>query len=232
MSGAFTQEKILDAAELLFAENGISSTSVRAITSQAGVNLASLNYHFGSKSALVDAVYERRLEPLNKERISLLNAVEARASSAPSLEEILECLVGPPLRLAYTPERGGREFMRLMARGYTEPGDFFERHILHHFSQVIRRFSQAFQRVLPEVPGEQLHWKLHFVIGAMAHTMGCAVVELMSLDSPNKHPDLKDPGSHPPQPLAVETIIERLVEFSAAGIRARDETGVTEAGEA
>ena len=92
-----TKIRILDAAESLFAEHGFAATSLRAITRHANVNLAAVHYHFGSKEGLVEAVFSRRLGPLNQERLELLDAVEARGGE---LEDVLRALIGPALRLS------------------------------------------------------------------------------------------------------------------------------------
>ena len=119
MSRENTRGKILDAAEALFAEHGFSATSVRAITTKAEVNLAALNYHFGSKDAVIDAVFSRRIAPLNQERLRLLDQLEKKSGdTVPGLEDLLSALLGPAIRLAADPELGGERFMRLMGRAH------------------------------------------------------------------------------------------------------------------
>src|ERR1700675_3517531 len=100
-TSADTKTRILDAAELLFMEHGFEATSLRSLTSAAGVNLAAVNYHFGSKEELFEAVLTRRLDPMNQERIELLTRVEREASGrALSCEKILFAMLIPALRLA------------------------------------------------------------------------------------------------------------------------------------
>jgi len=112
-----TKERILDAAERLFAVTGFEATSLRNITAEADVNLAAVNYHFGSKEKLTEAVFSRRLEPMNRERIALLDALEAHGGpDSRNLEAIVEAFVGPPLRMSRDPERGGPAFMRLLGK--------------------------------------------------------------------------------------------------------------------
>jgi AcrR family transcriptional regulator len=90
-----TRERILDAAEREFAENGLQATSLRTITAAAEANLASVNYHFGSKDGLVKAVFARRLEPLNEARLALLADCESSAGGEPPrLERVVEALAG------------------------------------------------------------------------------------------------------------------------------------------
>ena len=78
-----TKDRILDAAESLFMEHGFEATSLRSITAAAGVNLAAVNYHFGSKEELFQAVLTRRLDPMNQERVDLLDRFERDAAPAP-----------------------------------------------------------------------------------------------------------------------------------------------------
>src|SRR5439155_8021124 len=100
MKPTATRERILDAAERLFAERGYDGASLRAITGQARVNLAAVNYHFRSKRALMRAVLARLLEPLNEKRLALLETcMAARANGPPALERHVEALVAPALRM-------------------------------------------------------------------------------------------------------------------------------------
>ncbi len=222
MAGEDTREKVLNAAEELFSEHGFSATSVRAITTQAGVNLAALNYHFGSKDAVVDAVFERRIGPLNRERLRLLEDAEARSGQeGPTLEDILRAFLAPAIQWASDPGSGGERFMKLMGRGHSESGDFFSKVIARQFAEVFRRFSRAFRKVLPDLPPEEYFWRIHFVIGAMAHTMahsatlryletlqseGVTVEEGLSIDKVT----LNDP----------DAVLSRLIRFAVAGLQA------------
>ena len=207
MTTGDTKERILDAAETLFAEKGFAGTSLRTITRAAGVNLAAVNYHFGSKEALIDAVYARRLEPLNRERLARLDACEAETGeAAPPLERILEAFVGPPLRLRRNPA-GGQHCMRLLGRLYTEPDERLRAFIFEQFAEIKRRFGAAFQRALPHLPAAELFWRMHFVIGALAQTMADPQrLEVLS-------GGLCDPHD-------VEGTLDRLIPFLAAGLRA------------
>jgi AcrR family transcriptional regulator len=219
---AETKERILDAAEELFSENGFAATSVRSITSRAGVNLAALNYHFGSKDAVVDAVFERRIGPLNRERLRMLDRLESEAGSAgPSLEDVLRAFLEPAIRLVTDPDRGGSKFMKLMGRGHSESSDFFRDMISKHFLEVFLRFEKVFRRILPDLPVQEFVWRMHFVVGAMAHTMahGLSLYDLEVLRSKGSETFSR----LTPEELGemdVDSILERLIRFSAAGLRA------------
>src|SRR5574340_767840 len=97
---AGTKDRILDAAERLFAEHGFNGTSLRMITAAADVNLAAVNYHFRSKETLIEAVYKRRIGPANEKRLRMLDEYEAAAGDgAVPVENILRALVAPMLEL-------------------------------------------------------------------------------------------------------------------------------------
>lgn len=120
-----TRERILDVAELLFMTNGYEGTSMRVITSGAEVNLAAVNYHFGSKEALLREVFRRRLSWLNRERLHALDLLEAEAAGAPlKPSQILEAFFGTLLRIGEDSSLGGMTFLRLLGRTLTQPAEF------------------------------------------------------------------------------------------------------------
>jgi len=190
-----TKERILDTAERLFAENGYSATSLRSIIAAAGVNLASVHYHFHSKAELLDAVIRRRVEPINRERLQLLEECERAAGDEPPvLECLLAALLAPPLRMAREP--ASAIFIKLMGRVLSESdGELIRR----HFGDVFERFMGALGRALPYLPAEELLLRSHFAMGVMAHTL-CGRAAIFG----------------PP----VEVTTERMVAFIAGGLRA------------
>lgn len=203
-----TKERILDAAEQLFAECGFAATSLRTITAAAQVNLAAVNYHFHSKEALIRAVFARRLDLVNQQRLQLLEACQQGAGKGPPpLEEVLEAFFGPALRLGRGLAQSGINFQRLMGRMYAEPGEHFRSLLQEQFKEVAVRFRAALRRALPELPSVELYWRVHFMIGAMAHTL--AGVDYLQFVSEGQC-----------DPSDVEGTIHRLVVFLAAGLRA------------
>lgn len=207
---ADTKERILDAAEALFMEQGFTSTSLRTITARAGVNLAAVNYHFGSKDELIRAVFTRRLGPLNRERIALLDELEARAKgqSLP-VEEILEAFLMAGVRVARDARRGGALFIRLLGRAFTEPTGQVRQLLPEQFEESVARYKAALARALPQLPERELVWRLHFIFGAIAYTMGGSDV----LQLTARHP-LREEGND------AETMIRHLVRFLAGGLMA------------
>ena len=167
-----TKERILDAAETLFMEHGFEATSLRAITTAAGVNLAAVNYHFGSKEELFQAVLTRRLDPMNQERVDLLTKLEREAAHAPlPCDRILSAMFVPALKLARDPERGGKNFLRLLGRAYADPAPFIRKFLAAQYAVMISRFKAAFARALPDLPKKELSWRLHFIMGALSYTL-------------------------------------------------------------
>ena len=205
-----TKEKMLRAAESLFSEHGFSATSVRMITAEADVNLAAMHYHFGSKEKLIVELFAWRLDPLNRERLELLDQFEAEAGEEPpALEKILEAFVGPPIRLSRDPERGGALFMRLLGRAFTDPRDQTRQMVYDQFSPVIRRFTPALARVLPHLSPEELFWRFHFTVGAMAHT-------IYTMADEHQLHKLSGGVCHMAD---VDHTVDRLVPFLAAALR-------------
>jgi AcrR family transcriptional regulator len=167
-----TRSRILDAAEALFVEHGFEATSMRMITADAGVNLAAVNYHFGSKEALIQEVFRRRLTWLNRERLRVLDEYEKAARGAalkPS--QIVDAFFGTALKLAADEKHGGQLFMRLLGRTYTDPAQFVRTFLAEEYADVVDRFSAALFRALPDVPREEILWRFHFMLGAMAYAL-------------------------------------------------------------
>jgi AcrR family transcriptional regulator len=175
MSEADTRLRILDAAEVLFTEQGFEATTMRQITGAAAVNLAAVNYHFGSKDALIREVFSRRLTWLNQERLQELDRLEAKAGGMPlKPSQILEVFFGVALKMAADTEGGGRTFMRLLGRTYTKPSEFVRGFLAEEYAAVIARFRAALIKALPGVPGEEILWRFHFMLGAMYYAISGA----------------------------------------------------------
>jgi AcrR family transcriptional regulator len=163
-----TKSRILDAAESLFIECGYEAMSLRQITSRAEVNLAAVNYHFGSKESLIHSMLSRRLDQLNQERVKLLDRFDEMLGARLTCEHVLGAMFIPALRLSRDPRVGGKAFLRLLGRAYTDPSSFIRDFLNGHYASVAVRFFDAFQRALPHLPREELGWRLHFAIGALS----------------------------------------------------------------
>jgi AcrR family transcriptional regulator len=200
-----TRTKILDTAERLFAEEGFAATSLRTITAEAGVNLASVNYHFGSKEALLFAVLGRRIRPMNEVRLRLLDEIEAEAEdNAPDLEKVVRAFLEPAFEsLAAAAGDQGAKFVQLIGRTHVETNDKIQAMFVEQFKDVIHRFTSALNRIYPELSMEESRLRMFFVVGAMAHTLAWSQKIDWFLESKSTK----------------ESVNETLVQFVTAGIR-------------
>ncbi|HET6263263.1 MAG TPA: TetR/AcrR family transcriptional regulator [Usitatibacter sp.] len=208
-TSADTKTRILDAAESLFMEHGFEATSLRQLTSAAAVNLAAVNYHFGSKEELFQAVLTRRLDPMNQERIDLLERIEREAGGkALSCEKILFAMLIPALKLARDERRGGKNFLRLVGRAYADPAPFIRHFLSGQYAEMIGRYKEAFLKALPHLSRQELTWRLHFVMGALSYTLaGTDALKLFAqVAASDKDND--------------ELLLQRLAPFLVAGLKA------------
>ena len=202
-----TRTRILDAAEELFMQHGFEGTSMRLLTARAGVNLAAVNYHFGSKHALIEAVFRRRLDPMNQARLAGLEALEAQGRAA-APEAIIRAFLSPTLRLVEDAKGGGRNFTRLLGRAYTEPAKPIRQLIGQIYAPVMDRFKGALARALPQTPPEELVWRVHFMFGTFAYTLAATdTVQLIA-------------GCKPEDRYDARLLEERLTAFLNAGLNA------------
>ena len=198
-----TRTRILDAAEELFMLHGFEGTSMRLLTAQAGVNLAAVNYHFGSKDALIEALFRRRLDPMNEERIAALDRLEDF-----SAENIIRAFIRPSLRLIEDAKGGGRNFIRLLGRTYTEPAKAVRALIGQMYAPAMERYKAALERALPQMPRDELVWRMHFMFGTLAYTLAATdTVQLIAGCKPEDRHDAR-------------LLEERLTAFLAAGLHA------------
>jgi AcrR family transcriptional regulator len=186
----------MDTAVRVFAERGYAGASLRHIIAEAQVNLAAIHYHFGSKEELLDAVIAKKIQPVNAQRLELLAQVEARKGPVP-VEEILKAFLGPAMLVAAQ----DAEFPRMMGRLIGE--GLMPEIARKHFSEAGKRFLAALRRALPDLSEAELAWRVHFLIGAMAHCL-CTGPEgwqgMLTTDSPE--------------------MMKELVTFLSAGFRA------------
>ncbi len=205
MAQGDTKEKILDEAERLFADHGFAGTSLRDITAAAGVNLAAVNYHFGSKEELIKAVFERRIGPLNRERLQRLDHLERDAEDgAPPLDAVVEAFIEPPMRICC---EGGAVFMRLFGQTYSHPDAALTRIMVEQFREVAFRFSRAIHRTAPHLSEHEVFWRLVFMVGSMAHAL--ALTEMVPKIAGEQH-RIRD----------IEDFKQQLIPFLVAGLSA------------
>lgn len=204
---AETRKRVLEVAERLFAERGLDAVSIRDIIAAAGANLGAINYHFGTKDRLIEAVFERRLIPSTQERLRALEAVERAAGDRPpNLEAVLEAIFRPVVEEAMDSKRGGAAFGKLMARCFVDPHPVMEKVMHSHFAAVVKRFDAALMRAMPNLAPDDVFWRMHLLMGGLHQSL-----LLLGRNPP--------PGT-PVLDLDAETYIRRFVAFAAAAFRA------------
>lgn len=207
-----TRARILDAAERLFMAHGYDGTSMRQITGEAGVNLAAVNYHFGSKEALIQEAFRRRLNWLNEERMRALDELEATADGQPlKPSQIVDAFFGTMIRMAEDEERGGVIFLRLLGRTLTEPSDFIRAFLAHEYKTVVERYKEALFRSLPDVPKAEIVWRFHFMLGATSYAIAGTDALRLVTDWGIEAEDSED---------RLDRLLPRLISFLIGGLRA------------
>lgn len=200
-----TKSRILDIAEELFGERGLDRVSIRDITKKAKVNLAAINYHFGSKEDLIAAVFERRVVPVNEARLAALDEVERKAGkSGPKLEKILEALIRPTLQCCLKPSKGGQAFSKLFGRCLSEPSPEVEALLKKQFEPLVERMDAALMRALPKLSRSEIFWRMKFTYGALHHWL---------LTKDKFLPDWLEETD-------IEEQTQKLISYAAAGLRA------------
>lgn len=203
---AATKAAVFCAAERLFALHGFQNVSVRDITADAGVNLASVNYHFGSKDALLFEIFRRRTAELNRERARMLHEANDRNAGKPPVREILEALFAPPLKWA-SPDNDRRISVQFIIRSRSE-GTAEMREALTNDVSHLARFSDALIAACPDLPRETVYWRLHFCLG-MVHNNRFAEFDRLHVlsDGATREGD-------------VEALLKRMLDFAEAGFQA------------
>lgn len=210
---ADTRERILDAAEYLFMEHGFEATSMRMITGAAEVNLAAVNYHFGSKDQLIQEVFRRRLTWLNQERLRLLDELEVQAAGKPIKPSlIVDAFFGTLIRMAEDEALGGKTFMRLIGRTMTDPSGFIRAFFAEEYAGVVDRYKQALFKALPDVPKAEIVWRFHFMLGATSYAIaGTDALRIVT-----------DWGIEPSEAEdRLDKLLPRLMSFLLGGLRAQ-----------
>jgi AcrR family transcriptional regulator len=203
-----TKQVILDKAEELFASKGYKGTSLRMITTAAEVNLAAVNYHFGSKEGLVAAVIDRRIVPLNELRCQRLAEVVTQAESTttkPKLSDVLLAFIEPTLLLPESAP-GASNFVNLIGRAMADTDETARQIFLNHMGPAIQMFHDALAKALPEIPADILYWRLNFVIGALSHALRCIDKCPVPLDSA--------------EPRNAQHLVKLLLPFVNSGMEA------------
>ena len=208
MAQSDTVTRILDTAEVLFAERGFAETSLRNITSKARVNLAAVNYHFGSKKALIQAVFARYLDPFTQRFHTELDELEGQhAGRVIPLETLLETMATTVL--AVPAERNSlKVFMRLLGLAYSQAQGHLRRYIQQEYGDVFTRFSELVRKATPDLPDAERFWRLHFMLGTVIFT-------LSGLDALR---DIAEKDYH--EQVSVRDLVRRLLPVVVAAMNA------------
>ncbi len=204
-----TVSRILDTAETLFAEKGFSETSLRTITSKAKVNLAAVNYHFGSKKALIQAVFARYLDPFSERIDEEMNRLEAEYQDREiPLDVVLSTFTSSILTMPSPTRNGLSVFMRLLGLAYTQAQGHMRGYLQDQYGPVFFRFTAMVKNASSELPDVERFWRLHFMLGA-------AIFSMSSLDALKDIAE-KDFGEQ----TRVRDVVQRLIPFVSAGMSA------------
>jgi len=202
-----TKTKILNAAEVLFADKGFNGTSLREITSQAEVNLAAVNYHFGSKKELIKAVMSRYMNELSPRLESALHKL-CLDEVQPTLIEVFSAFLDPLLHLNTFKENGTSTFLQLLGRGFTDNQGFLRWFLTTQYPGVFTNFTQAVQKAYPELSKEEMFWRLHFTMGTIVFTMSSsdALIDIAQSDFERE--------------VDIAGVIKKVIPYVAAGVAA------------
>jgi len=198
-----TKDRILDAAERLFALHGFAGTSLRQITALVEVNSAAVNYHFGNKELLINEVFRRRMDIMNAQRLAQLAA--ARTAQPMTLEAVLAAFIEPALAMARD-RKGGGAFIRVIARAYAENNASLRKFLSVQYGHVQREFARAIAALAPHLDKHTLYWRLDFLAGSLTYAMS----EFGLI----KRPAGVSEATH--QARAAQ----QLIDYAAAGFRA------------
>jgi len=202
---AATRERLLDAAEALFADCGYNAVSMREIASHARVNLAAAGYHFGSKENLFVESLTRQMQPLNAKRLAALDALEARPTP-PSLAEVLRTFSRVMVEAASSDRETGRRLHRNLSRAFAESDEIAHAIFRHEMLPAAMRFLQAIMRACPALTLPAATHGLAMFAGCLVHTLRWAVSSPFPELCKNISPD-------------PDQLLDSLVAFGEAGFR-------------
>lgn len=208
INSAATRERIVETAERLFAELGFDGASLRCITREAGVNLAAVNYHFGTKEGLIKELMHRRFIPMNRRRLELLDRYRAEAGGGPvPLEKIFTAFLRPFFQTSAPGGKPDMVFMHMLSRAFSEKPKLIKSVYRRHFRHVRDKFTEALKETCPHLAEEDIHWRFHFALSLMMASM-----------AQRRRIEIISDGLYSADDI--ETMITRLIDFTCAGFRA------------
>ncbi|WOO41835.1 TetR/AcrR family transcriptional regulator [Rubellicoccus peritrichatus] len=210
MNATETRQRMLQEAEKLYSEHGFDGMSLRTLTSDAGVNLASVNYHFGSKKELVMAMFQERIMPMNEERLERLNKAREAGNGVASLEGIFDALLIPVAERAQVNGVLDMHFLKMVGRAISESDDFWHELFIRNFQELSKTFVEALAEALPDLPREDVEWRFHFAVSSMLGTLV-------------KHGQFARRMQGLGRSTDIESMFRRLRDFLCAGFRGQVE---------
>ena len=205
-----TRERLLDAAETLFAERGFKGTSMRAITNSAGCSVSAANYHFGSKESLLRETLRRHIEPINQSRIEKLDKIETSAAGKPlSIESILEAFLLPLFERRMASSANTNRYRQIAAQLFLNPPEITTPLKTEFFGSVSKRFLDALQRSLPQQSEEEVALHFQFCVGIMVHVMSGNLETAPNLELP----------PHKRSILSANPLLQNMIRFMADGLK-------------
>lgn len=206
-----TKQRVLRVAEALFADKGVENVSLRELTAAAGANLGAVNYHFGTKDVLVEAVFDALSARVNAERLAALDDVLATAASKkrkPAARAVLATFLRPYLQSV---NGEGALLAQLVLKHRVAPSEMTRRIIARHFDPMARRYVDAFALACPDVPPSEFYWRYMFMAGAV-------ILTATDRNRVNRVSNISEgalDGSNP------EALIDALLRFLVGGIAAK-----------
>ena len=205
--GEKTRILLLNTAERLFGQNGVTATSLREVMKVADVNMAMVHYYFKNKDGLLDAILERRLVPINQARLNLLGQYALEAGGQPlGMDDIIKAYVEPFIRLRDNADEGGEDFLKLFAWLRMEPNFAYHQLMKKHLGDSLTAFQKELKRSLPDKTDEELNWKWAFLGGTV-------VMTITLMDQIDWFNDEGDMGG------SADWIIQNLVNYTATGFQ-------------
>ena len=205
--GEKTRILLLNTAERLFGQNGVTATSLREVMKVADVNMAMVHYYFKNKDGLLDAILERRLVPINQARLNLLGQCSLKADAQPLvMDDIIRAYVEPFIRLRDKADEGGADFLKLFAWLRMEPNFAYHQLMKKHLGDSLTAFQKELKRSLPDKTDEELNWKWAFLGGTV-------VMTITLMDQIDWFNDEGDMGG------SADWIIKNLVNYTSAGFQ-------------
>ena len=205
--GERARTSILDAAEELFAREGPAAVTLRSIAAAADVNVAAVNYYFGSKEKLFEEMFLRRIVPLNEERLIRLTACLSRTDATPTLQDIVTAYVMPALQLTDAASASARAIIVQYSLGRVLGIPEVNEMLVRYYARVREAFVAALQDAVPHLAPHEVVWRYYWMGGSL----------MVALAVPS---GMVDPSGTATEESSYDSMQANLVGFLVQGISA------------